>query len=161
MTETLKPPPTLASCRVVVYAIVDQSVSYSGHGRLFRNGEEVGPVPPLAIGQSLKGSGFRVFYCDRDWNIVFAEKQESLERAKASAEEIYPGVSALWLDAHVSEEEAAKHLEEIWGPHRCNFCGRTPLELQDVRMVEKNGARICASCVNAAYEALREEKHAN
>ncbi len=157
MIETSKPPPTLAGCRVLKYAILDNSVSYSGHNRMFRGNEEVALVPCLAIGQNSKEPGVTLFLCDRDWTVVFSSTSASVEDAKSYAEDNYPGISAFWTDAHVTEPEAARHLEEIWGPMRCNFCGKTPLEFESPRFIEKNGAWICEACVRVCYELLQED----
>jgi hypothetical protein len=157
MTQPLKPPPTLEACRVLEYAILDRSAQYSGHSNLFRGAKEVGPVPCLAIGESGGGSEWLLFHCDSDWTVLGIEGCESVAKAKASAEEVYRGVTPLWTDAHVTKEEAAKHIDSLSDATRCNFCGRTPLEFENPRFIEKNGSWICQSCVMSCYELLQED----
>src|SRR5215469_3080562 len=143
MTRNLKPPATIACNRVLEYAILDEPVRYSGHSNLFRGDEEVGPVACLAICEDLKRNKVVLLHCDRDWAVQGTEGYKSAREARESVERVYPGVSYLWVDAHVTEQQAGKHLEEIWGGQRCNFCGRTSLELDPMRMIEKNGSWIC------------------
>src|SRR5437764_6908234 len=113
MKQDLKPPPTLESCRVLEYAILESSaVHYSGHSNLFVGDEEIGPVPRLAICQVPAESGVYLFHCAHEWATLGSEKWESLQAAKTAVEEVYRGVSALWIDAHVTDEDAARHLEE-------------------------------------------------
>ncbi|MBZ5523619.1 MAG: hypothetical protein LAP21_15400 [Acidobacteriia bacterium] len=83
--------------------------------------------------------------------------RDSLRAAKDAAERIYSGVASVWIDAHVTEEEAAKHLDEIWGGQRCHLCKRTPLDFENPRFIQKNDVWICDSCVKACYELLQSE----
>src|SRR5438128_2339337 len=107
---------------------------------------------------AVEGDGVVLLHCDRDWTILGTEGRASSQQAKTSAEEIYAGVSSLWVDAQVSEKEAARHLDEIWSKQRCNFCGKTPLDLADPgRMVEKNGSWICEPCVKVCYEMFQQD----
>lgn len=159
MTQALRPPPTLACRRVLEFAVLGESASYSGHSNLFRGDSEVGPVPCLAICQDAKGTGVLVLHCDRDWTILGIEARVSLQDAKSSAEETYAGVSSLWVDAHVTEEEAAKHVDEILGGQRCSLCKRTPLDFQgNHRFIQKNDAWVCEYCVKTCYELLQMDE---
>lgn len=158
MLEGIKPPPTLDCCRVLAYAIVDDSVRYTGQGMLFVGDQEVGPVPRLAICQDGESGRVFLFYCGHDWTTLASSGAISPEAAKNTAERMYAGVSALWIDALVTEEEAAKHLDEIWSGWRCNFCGRRPIDFENPRFITKNGAWICDSCVRACYEVLQSDE---
>jgi hypothetical protein len=152
------PPPTLECSRVLEYAILDEPIRYSGHSNLFVGDKEVGPVPCLAICQRGKGPRVFLFHCDRDWTILGTSGRDSLHAAKDAAERIYPGVSSAWIDAHITEEDAAKHINEIWGGgQRCVFCKRTPTDFENPRFIQKNDAWICDSCVRACYELLQSE----
>jgi hypothetical protein len=157
MKEALKPPPTLACTRVLEYAVLDDSVIYSGHSNLFVGNEELGPVPRLAICHDESGPGFFLHHCDEEWNILATERYDTLTKAKASAEGTYFGVSAVWVDAGITEQEATKHLDEIWGGQKCNFCKRRPIDFDNPKFIQKNGAWICDSCVQTCYELLQSD----
>ena len=161
MASTLKPPPTLDCCRVLEYAILDKSVRYSGHSHLYAGETEVGPVPRLAICEEniegKKRSGVLLLHCGHDWTSIGCAAYASVQEARQSAEQSYPGVSALWVDAHVSEEEAAHHLQELWKPMSCRLCGKMPFQTNE-RFIERDGSFICESCIRASHELLREDK---
>ena len=156
MSGPLKPPPALDQCRVLQYAILDASATYSGHSDLYVGDKEVGPVPRLAICQEGKGDEVLLLHCDDSWESLGATAYSTIEEARAKAERIYPGVSKLWIDANVSEEQAAAYLDEYWSSHRCSFCGRDPRQFEKV--IEKNNVRICGSCVKDAYDMMREDQ---
>ncbi len=156
MTRTLpKPPPALDSARLLAYAVLDESVSYSGHRLLFVDGKELGPVPCLAICQVSDGSGVLFFHCSDDWTVLGAAEYKSVAEAKNRAERIYPGVTSLWIEAHVSEQEARRYLDEFWGDQRCSVCGRTPDQIN--RLVSKNSVRLCDSCIDEFHQMLHED----
>lgn len=60
------PPPLIEGARVLQYALLDRTVTYSGHSRLFVGGKEVGPVPRLAIGKAMSDGKVLLFHCDND-----------------------------------------------------------------------------------------------
>lgn len=150
------PPATIETCRVLLYLVFEQAPTV---GPTFFSGDkQVDPATRLVICQSSEGHGFRLLFCNDDWVSLGSNLFESLEHAKTSAEECYPESSLTWIDALITEEDAAKHLEELWGPHRCVFCGKSPLDFKDnPRFIEKNGRAICADCVMTCYEILRED----
>src|SRR5579863_6923064 len=47
------PPPVLNCVRLITYALVDKAVGFPGRTLLFRDGEEIGRVPRLAIGKDI------------------------------------------------------------------------------------------------------------
>ena len=155
MMPVLKPPPTIGFYRVVEYAILDESISYHGHGGLFGGKKEVGPVPCLAICMVGKGPGVLLLHCNHDWTVRGISERESLGAARDFAEQIYPGVSSFWIDAHVTEEEAAKHLKEL-GNGQCIFC-KSALDGENSRFIQKNDVWICESCVKECYELLQSD----
>jgi hypothetical protein len=154
MTQALKPAPTIGFYRVAEYAILDGSIPYCGHSDLFKGEKEVGPVPCLAICWVGRGPGVLLLHCNRDWTVRGISERESLGAAKDFAEKIYPGVSSFWTDAHVKEEEAAKHLQDV-GSGQCTFCKRTAFDSETARFIEKNGTWICESCVKECYDILQ------
>lgn len=157
MMRALKPPPTIGFCRVLEYAVLDASISYRGHRGLFTGEKEVGPVPCLAICMIGTGPEVLLLHCNRDWTVRGISERESLGAARDFAEQIYPGVSSVWIDAHVAEEEAAKHRKEV-GNGQCTFCKRTALDGENSRFIQKNDAWICDSCVKECYELLQSDR---
>jgi hypothetical protein len=149
-----KPPPVLDSARVLGYAVLDESVIYSGHSSLFVNGKELGPVPCLAICQGSNGDGILLLHCSRDWTVLGVAEYPSVDEAKNRAERIYPGLSTHWIGLHVTKEEAAHYLDKAFGDQRCSFCGKKPEQIE--RLIAKNDARICDSCITEFHQMLHE-----
>ena len=48
----------------------------------------------------------------------------SITEAKNPAERIYPGLSACWVNAHVTEAQAEQYLDELFADDWCSFCGK-------------------------------------
>lgn len=152
MSEKLKPPPTIQTCRVLEYSKPDADITATQ--RCFSGDKEVGPIVWLAICQNMKTAEIVLFFCDCDWTSLGSETFESILQAKSSAESTYPGISASWIKSKVNEQEALKHLDETWNGQRCIFCGKTPLEVP--RLLEKNGLWICEICVETCYGLLKK-----
>jgi hypothetical protein len=149
------PPPVLDHGRVLEYAVLNDRVEYSGHSLLFVDGKEVGPVPRIAICQSLNNPDIVLLHCDNDWNVLGAGIFNSAGEAKSRAEKTYPGVATCWIKSHFTNEQVSKHLEEIWNGLHCVFCGKMPYEVE--RLIEKSGVGICDSCIEELYQMLRED----
>ena len=148
-TRRVKPPPVLDGCRVLAYAFVDRDVQYSGHSHLYVDGNELGPVPRLAICQGLDDEDVLLLHCSARWRSLGAASYATVGEAKARAARIYRGAS--WVKSGVSKREAATYLKKQWKGCACSFCGRGP---DDVRwIVQRNRARICDICVKAFNEA--------
>ena len=143
-TKTVKPPPVLAGCRVIEYALRDRSVKYSGRSHLFYGGKEVGPVSRLAIGRDNE-RGALVLHCSRTWNVLGIARHAGIKEAKRRAERIYPGLSAKWLKTGVSKRQAKAYLDKALKGVECSFCGKRPDQID--QMVSKGNARICNVCV--------------
>lgn len=96
-----KPPPLLGSGRVLEYAIVDESVTFSGHSSLFVGNattglKELGQARCLAITQDLKTGEIALLHCGAEWDLLgTGGDYASVEKAKASAERAYRGITAL------------------------------------------------------------------
>jgi hypothetical protein len=157
-----KPPPVLRNGRVLAYAILNESVKYSGHSSLFvgniKDGlKELGPVPCLAVTQDLKTGEIALLHCDEDWDLLgTGGRYESVEQAKASAERAYHGVSSCWIDPMVTQEEALKFRDEVWADERCSFCDKIPPDFN--MMIKRNNVRICDSCIEEFHKMLQEER---
>ena len=151
------PPPVVCSDRVVEYAVLDDSVGFnSGHGLFFVDGKEIGRVPCLAICQARTAPEFVLFFCDSDWSMLGVATYDSVANAKKRAERIYPGSSARWVEAHFTEEEAIRYLNEIWADQICSFCGKRPDETLTTTFQGNGSVRICGKCVARMYTDLTE-----
>src|SRR5580700_414603 len=124
--ETPPSTPVIDCSRLLGYAIVDNTVQFSGRTLLFVDGKELGRVPCLAICENKKLSEVLLFHCDREWNTLGCSAHPSVAEAKARAERIYAGISTRWVDAGVSEQTAEAYLNEQFGNERCSFCDRRP-----------------------------------
>ncbi|HYL57364.1 MAG TPA: ClpX C4-type zinc finger protein [Candidatus Acidoferrales bacterium] len=143
-----EPPPAVSSQRVLHYALLDKDVGYnSGHGLILVDGRELGKVPCLVICQEAKTSKFLVYYCDIDWEASGCSAHDSIAAAKTRAESIFPGSSAKWVEAHFTEEEVTRYLDEIWIDCRCSFCGKRPDQGVEAIFKGSGNARICDKCV--------------
>jgi len=126
----------LGNAWVLEYAILDESVTYSGHSSLFVGTEdgvlkELGPVPCLAIAQELETGVIMLLHCDQEWSVLgLGGNYESVSEAKAKAERAYHGVSVRWVETKVTEEEALKFIDEVWSDERCSFCDKIPPDIE-------------------------------
>lgn len=155
MTQTSpKPPPLIDCARVLEYAVLDETVTYSGHSSLFRDGKEVGPAPCLAICQDLSDSSVLLLHCSRDWTALGVTEYPTVSEARDRAERIYPGLSTRWIETHVTEQEVARYREEMWRDQECSFCGKRPDEVNS--MIEKNTTRICDLCIAKFHHMMHE-----
>lgn len=149
-TEPL-PPPAICSERVLHYAMLDETVSFNSAHRsavkIFGD-KELGKAPCLAICERKDDSGVVTYYCDGDWQFIGVSAHDSVDAAKRRAEYIYPGSAAKWIEAHFTEEDVSRHLEEIWGDHRCSFCGKRPdQDIESIIETQDGKARICDKCI--------------
>ena len=149
-----KPPPAIASERVLHYAFLDDSVGFNaGHKLIFIDGKELGKVPRLAICQAKKSSEVSLFYCDDDWDFVGVSVHDSVAAAKNRAERLYPG-SVKWVEANFTQEEVGLYLDQVWASFRCSFCGKTPDQELNAIFEGDGNARICDRCVVELYGEL-------
>jgi ClpX C4-type zinc finger protein len=155
--ETPRSTPVIDCSRLLCYAIVDNTVQFSGRTLLFVDGKELGRVPCLAICENKKLSEVLLFHCDSEWNTLGCSAHPSVAEAKARAERIYAGISARWVDAGVSEQTAEDYMNKQFGNERCSFCGKRPDEVDQVILKEdqrKHEVRICDRCINEFYKEL-------
>jgi hypothetical protein len=150
------PPPAIGSDRLLHYAILDDSVSVaSNHGLLFVDGQEIGKVPCLAICQSKHSSDVVLYYCERDWNSLAVSVHDSVANAKRRAEHIYPRSFQRWVEANISEQDAANYLDELYKDFRCSFCGKRGDLANQMFGAGNNGSvQICDECVSEFHTAL-------
>jgi len=147
-----RPPPAILQARVLHYAVLPRAVPFAGN-RSISLARAAGPLVPLARVPRLAicmetGGDIGLTFCDGRWRYVASTTHTTVAQAKRRAERIYPGASRHWTKAHVTVADARRYLERVWGPRRCMFCLKTPLELErDGSMFSMGRGRICSSCV--------------
>src|SRR5437867_3651946 len=151
------PPPVLNMARVIAYAFVDDSVRWTGRQCLFVGGEELGPVPRLALAQNVTGDlkDVLIFHCNDRWEVLGVSGGSTLEEAKVRIERAYRGIGAKWIDANVSIEEAKAWILENSDHIVCFFCGRSAGEFQQI--VTGKLAAICNLCIDKLHQELHED----
>jgi hypothetical protein len=153
------PPPVLDSARVLLYAILDDSVRWTGRQTLIVGGKKLGPVPRLALCQNVWGEfkDIHIFHCNDQWEVLGAGGGRTLDDAKASAEIAYAGVVAKWIAMNVSEEEGRAWTMEHSTGMKCSFCDRIPAEIE--RLITGKSGAICNYCI-AELHAKMQDNHA-
>jgi hypothetical protein len=152
------PPPVLDSARVIEYAIVDESIPFTGAGPLYVGGTLLGRVPRLAICENLgEDLGPMLFHCDDSWAVLGVAGGQTIEEIKVRAESRYPGISSSWVQRNVSREEALAYYDRETGDMRCSFCGRRPFETTGYVEGRNQDAAICRECVAKFHAAFQSE----
>ena len=157
MSTIEAPPPVLNSARVLAYAVIDESVQWTGRQRLYLGDKEVGPVPCLALCQNIGGGtkDILVFHCDNDWEVLGVTGGDTVDLAKAGAERAYRGVTAKWVEINVSVETAEAWMNENCEKITCSFCDRQVDEFTSL-VESKASVRICNHCVGEFYAQVRK-----
>jgi hypothetical protein len=152
------PPPVLDRARVIAYAIVDESVKWTGRQLIFVDGKELGPVPRLALCRCDRGEieDILVFHCTDEWEVLGCSGHDTLEKAKAKVEIAYSGVSEKWIDTNISEEAAKQWIKENCTDLSCSFCGREPPEAREIIESKSGEVRVCNFCIDEHYKWIHE-----
>jgi ClpX C4-type zinc finger protein len=158
MPKSDSPPPVLDRARVIAYAVLDDSVQWTGRQKLFVGGKELGPVPRLALCQNVEGNlkDILVFHCNDEWDVLGVSGGKTLEAAKASAERAYRGVGAKWISTNVTEDEAKSWIEKNCADVSCSFCDRTLDDYQHLVGNKAGSVRICNYCIDEYYALIRK-----
>jgi len=114
------PPPVLNDFRVLEYAIVDETVQYTGRLHLYANDERIGPVPRLAVCEHLFNGDLLLLHCNEEWEVLAVQAWNgpagsptlSIDEIKHRAEDFYRGISAKWTALGTSMEEAKAYYEK-------------------------------------------------
>ena len=142
------PPPVLASARVLAYAVVNEEVVYTGRHTLMVAGQELGPVPRLAIGRALSGADILLLHCDAEWDVLATTTYVSVDDAKRGAEDAYSGIGAKWQPVSFTDAAVEAFLDDEDRGLICSFCGRHPHEVDRI-ITGHRGAAICEICIRA------------
>ena len=110
MTE---PPAVIDCCRVLFYAEVDETVTYTGRGCVITDGKVVDPAPRLAIAENLYEDDYLVCRCDNAWNVLGVAAYDSVEKAKVRTENSYAGITSKWLQFRELTQDERSEIEEI------------------------------------------------
>jgi hypothetical protein len=103
----------LDSAHVVEYAIVDESVTYTGKSTLYVGGEPIGAVPCLAICRNLSDGLVLLFHCDETWSVLGASGGETVDETKRQAEVAYRGITARWQPSGFTLQEAQRYFDGL------------------------------------------------
>ena len=91
------PPPELDGANVLAYAVLDETVTYTGRITSFMDGKLIDPVPRLIIAHNqYEPRDYLLFYCNSEWEVLGAGGYSSLSEAKHSAEVAYAGSCNKW-----------------------------------------------------------------
>jgi len=154
MKKGSMPPNTIAGSHVIEYARLDGTVIYSGHSGLFVGGEELGPVPQLAICQKNSSDGVLLLHCERDWTVLGVAACKSVAEAKGQAERTYAGSSLLWVKPRARTRKAERYAQDRTEDLRCSFCRKGPDQVE--QLIQKGDVRICDSCIQGFHRMLHE-----
>jgi hypothetical protein len=153
-------PSVINGFRVLFYSFMPHTVNYSRKSIILSGGKEIGPVPRLAIAESLRGKGFYVLHCNKNWFDLGIDGPYNLvSYAKRRAERAYSGVTSTWKRKNVTKRKARAIEREIWAGEECSFCGKIPPEFEMSRHSKK--AVICNICVNETYYDFLESQQEN
>jgi hypothetical protein len=107
-----EPPAILDSAQVILFAILDASVRYTGRSYVMVGGVVVDPAPRLAICRNLHDDDILLFLCDDDWNVLGAGGYGTVEKARERAESAYSGVGQKWQEFRALTSEELAEVEE-------------------------------------------------
>jgi ClpX C4-type zinc finger len=156
------PPSYIYDSHVVEYAEVDDSVVFEQRRWINVNGEWLGKVPCIAICQDFKSLEYVIELCTSGWEpLARVPGYDLIEKAKARLERSYHGVSAKWIRAEMTFEEARALRRLDLREDSCSFCGRTPLEMNRMVATEDHFVRICDRCIDRHYEMIHRDDKPN
>ena len=108
----MEPPAILDSSLVLLYAVLDDSVAYTGRACVIVGGTIIDPVPRLAICLNLYDDDILLLRCDDEWNVLGAGGYGTIENAQASAETANAGVGGKSQKFRPLTPEEMAQLEE-------------------------------------------------
>src|SRR6266550_7706464 len=150
------PPPAIDCARVLHFTRVDASVQYRGNTTLYVGGKLQGEVPCLAICKYRDHDEVLLFHCDNNWNAQGVSVHATASEAMARAEQMYDGVSKIWIDPKTSEEEAEKYLDAIFEGQVCTFCAKRPDQVR--QLYGGRRGQICDACIAKFHKLISEAK---
>jgi len=151
------PPPVLLMNRVIAYAVVDDTVKFTGRWHVRVEGKALGRVPRLAIGQPLEEAftDTLLHHCDESWNVLGTSGKPTLEETLAHAERAYEGVGTKWIYVNTSVEDARNWIRRNHPLEICSFCGRFSYETKT--LITQNSSVICSTCIDEFHDAIHDK----
>ncbi len=109
------PPPVIDCARLLLYAVNDSDVSYTGrlslHVGIPPDMKQVGELPGIVILRPYnEPEDFLIGFCDDAWAVQGIVATNSLEQAKQKAASYYAGIESKWLESPYSEGEIREYL---------------------------------------------------
>ena len=153
MRAKSKPPVVVEEFRIEQYAIRDRSMKFAGHGLLFRDDKEVGPVPRLAIGRD-RNNEVVLLHCNARWKVVGLSVHANLRDAKRRAERFYAGISKAWVRTGYTKAQAARLLDRAGANTKCSLCSRMWFEAEKIVEFTKQKFTICDLCIRELHETI-------
>lgn len=150
MPKRVNPPVLLEGCRVEQFAVRDRAFRFRGHGLLFRDNKEVGPVRRLALGRARDGA-VMLFHCDTRWNVVGAMSYAGLRLAKQRAERFYPGISTAWVRTGYTQSQATRLLRRTGANQKCSICAKPWFKVEQMVTIEKRRIVLCDRCIRDLF----------
>jgi hypothetical protein len=146
----------LDGCRVEQYAVRPRRLTFTGHGLLFRDGKEVGPVPRLALGRLQDGEVI-LFHCDKRWNVKGASHGcPTVRAAKQRAERFYPGISAAWRRTGYTRSQARRVRERSGYDRKCSLCLKRWFDVHQIIEIKKRNVALCDECIRKLHDMLSQ-----
>jgi hypothetical protein len=115
------PQPVLSGRRILRYAFIKQPITFAGHTSLFVGSEasvlnELGPVPRIALGQSIRGNReWVLLHCTRTWQVLGLQGGVTTpSAAERRASQMYPGIDDAWIETKVTVRKAKEFERIIW-----------------------------------------------
>src|SRR6266536_2135910 len=146
------PPAIFGTARLLEYAIVDNSVVFTGRQSLFVDGKLLGAVPFLALCRDLVSEEINLFHCNLRWKVIGVSGGSTIVGTKELAERAYCGISTKWTTSPYTEDQVVQQLEKTWGRHRCSFCQKWPWDVQQI--FEGPRSSICDECIGSFAKIL-------
>ena len=92
----VKPPAVLDGAKILKYAIIDSSVTFTGKITLIVGGKLMGPAAGIAICKYDNQHDFLVLHCDKEWRSFGASGYPTIEEAISRLEVAYAGIYSKW-----------------------------------------------------------------
>ena len=152
--RSTKPPPVIDSAQVIAYAILDQTVRWTGRQVLYVGDELLGAVPRLAICRNLFGElqDFLIMHCDNRWNVLGVVSAPTLRESMQKSERWYEGISKHWVKTHTSKKIAERWLRAQCAGDACSMCRKIPPETDG--MFSKGTVNICFFCIRKMHQSI-------
>ena len=147
------PPPVIGSDRVLEYAVIGPSMTFTGRMTIYVDGKLLGPVPRLAVCQERDGARVILYHCDETWDVLAISSGESLCEVKERAERAYTGLAGHWNASPYTPQEVIQFLEQQEPLPVCSFCRKSASEVEKM-IVHDDGPAICNTCIDSLYHEM-------